>query len=79
MGFSSRLILRLKLLQNLKEEVIQDLGDVIMADTPFEEIQLEIPPAESMDKPTDWWDDDADKCLLVGVYKHGMPAFYAET
>lgn len=48
-----------------------NLGDIIMADTPFQEIQLEIPPQDTQDKPTDWWDDDADKCLLVGVYKHG--------
>jgi hypothetical protein len=65
------MVLRLKLLENLKEEVIQDLGPLIMSDVPFEEIPLEV-PAEQMDKPVDWWDDDADKCLLIGVYKHGM-------
>ena len=47
----SRMILRLKLLENLKEEVIQDLGEQIMADLPFEDIPLEIPSAEQMDKP----------------------------
>ena len=24
------------------------------------------------DKPVYWWDAEADKCLLVGVFKHGM-------
>ena len=42
-----------------------------MNDTEFEKIPLELPPAETNDKLTDWWDDDSDKCLLMGTYKHG--------
>lgn len=67
----SRLILRLKLLESLKEEVIQDLGDMIMADTGHEEVPLDVPAVDSIDKPMEWWDEEADKSLLIGVYKHG--------
>ena len=28
-------------------------------------------PAVDIDPPSAWWDDDADKSLLIGVYKHG--------
>lgn len=67
----SRLILRLRLLQGLKDDVIRDFDALIMADAPFEEIAIELAPFDLGDKLTDWWDDVADKCLLIGTYKHG--------
>ncbi|GAV07723.1 hypothetical protein RvY_17530 [Ramazzottius varieornatus] len=71
----NRLILRLKLLESLKEEVIQDLGDMIMADTAHDEVPLDVPAVDSIDKPMEWWDDEADKSLLMGVYKHGYERY----
>lgn len=29
------------------------------------------PPWPDGEPPVPWWDEDADKSLLVGVYKHG--------
>ena len=35
-------------------------------------LNINIPlPAVDIDPPSAWWDDDADKSLLIGVYKHG--------
>lgn len=34
--------------------------------------EIEIPQADpDGDPPTTWWDEEADKSLLIGVYKHG--------
>ena len=34
------------------------------------ELPISVPAAEG-DPPVSWWDEDADKSLLIGVYKHG--------
>ena len=33
------------------------------------------PPAADGDPPAHWWDEEADKSLVVGVYKHGYDRF----
>lgn len=35
------------------------------------EIEIRVPEPDHSDLPTLWWDLEADKCLLLGVYKHG--------
>lgn len=35
------------------------------------EADLWIPEPFHAEVPTDWWDKEADKSLLIGVFKHG--------
>jgi len=35
------------------------------------EIDVPLVGGGEVDKPVYWWDGEADKCLLVGVFKHG--------
>uniref|UniRef100_A0A8C2AMV9 Chromodomain helicase DNA binding protein 8 n=1 Tax=Cyprinus carpio TaxID=7962 RepID=A0A8C2AMV9_CYPCA len=37
-----------------------------------EDIDIWLPEMEQQDVPSGWWDAEADRCLLVGVYKHGI-------
>ena len=36
------------------------------------DIDVPVVCGSEADKPVYWWDAEADKCLLVGVFKHGM-------
>ena len=36
------------------------------------DIDVPVVCGSDADKPVYWWDAEADKCLLVGVFKHGM-------
>lgn len=36
------------------------------------DIDIWLPEMEQQDVPSGWWDGEADRCLLIGVYKHGM-------
>lgn len=29
-------------------------------------------PCSDVEKPSDWWDEDADKSLIIGIFKHGF-------
>ena len=31
------------------------------------------PPCPEGEPPIYWWDDEADKSVLIGVFKHGIP------
>ncbi|KTG37460.1 hypothetical protein cypCar_00031516, partial [Cyprinus carpio] len=35
------------------------------------DIDIWLPEMEQQDVPSGWWDAEADRCLLIGVYKHG--------
>ena len=34
-------------------------------------------PVSDGGKPVWWWDEQADRSLLVGIYKHGMCVYLA--
>lgn len=38
---------------------------------PRSEIDIWFPLVEQLEVPTAWWDAEADKSLLIGVFKHG--------
>lgn len=40
---------------------------------PFSEIDIWIPEPDHSEVPAEWWDIEADKSLLIGVFKHGKP------
>lgn len=35
------------------------------------ELEVPLPDIDYMEIPADWWDAEADKSLLIGVFKHG--------
>lgn len=37
----------------------------------FSEIDVWVPEPDHSEVPAEWWDADADKSLLIGVFKHG--------
>lgn len=40
---------------------------------PFSEIDIWVPEPDHSEVPAEWWDTEADKSLLIGVFKHGKP------
>ncbi|XP_067128566.1 LOW QUALITY PROTEIN: chromodomain-helicase-DNA-binding protein 7-like [Centruroides vittatus] len=71
---SNKVLLRVRLLYYLKHEVIGDLHDQVCAGIPATEIHLPSPCADG-EPPAIWWDPEADKSLLIGVYKHGYERY----
>lgn len=58
----------------LKHEIIGDFHEQVFSGINAREIPIPPPVAEG-DPPAVWWDEEADKSLLVGVYKHGYDRF----
>ncbi|KAK3608042.1 hypothetical protein CHS0354_031028 [Potamilus streckersoni] len=71
---SNKVLLRVRLLYYLKQEVIGDQASKVMAGVNISEIDLP-PPIADGEPPTQWWDELADKSLLVGVFKHGYEKY----
>ncbi|XP_033117287.1 chromodomain-helicase-DNA-binding protein 8-like [Anneissia japonica] len=71
----NKVLLRVRLLYYLKQEVIGDLNDKIADNTPAHELPIPIPVPEG-DRPAMWWDEECDRSLLVGVYKHGYEKYF---
>uniref|UniRef100_A0A8C1YK88 Chromodomain helicase DNA binding protein 8 n=1 Tax=Cyprinus carpio TaxID=7962 RepID=A0A8C1YK88_CYPCA len=42
---------------------------------PCRDIDIWLPEMEQQDVPSGWWDAEADRCLLIGVYKHGYEMY----
>lgn len=40
-------------------------------DIHFSEIDVWVPEPDHSEVPAEWWDTEADKSLLIGVFKHG--------
>ena len=70
----SRLLLRVRLLTFIKNEIVGDLHDKIMSSCNVREIGIACFPPDT-DPPVNWWDEEADKSLVIGVYKHGYDRF----
>ena len=63
---------RVRLLHSLKHDIIKEASADILEGKTHEEIEFTVPPAEGGDLPAVWWDEKADKSLLIGTYKHGL-------
>ncbi|XP_061162484.1 chromodomain-helicase-DNA-binding protein 8-like [Saccostrea echinata] len=72
---ANKVLLRVRLLYYLKEEIIgPEAAEKVTQGLNASDI--EIPQAEpDGDPPTAWWDEEADKSLLIGVYKHGYEKY----
>lgn len=64
----------MKLLHYLKNDILKGYTDKILADCNVSEVDIPPVPVDG-DLPAHWWDEDADKSLLVGIFKHGHDKF----
>ena len=67
---SNKVLLRVRLLYYLKQEVIGAEAMKVFSGASVEEIAIPYPYADG-EPPVMWWDQLADRSLLVGVFKHG--------
>ena len=67
---SKKILSRVRLLHCLRHEIIGNVGDKILLGLPASDIPLQVPHVDG-EAPTPWWDAEADKSLLIGVFKHG--------
>uniref|UniRef100_A0A9J7X2Q7 Chromodomain helicase DNA binding protein 9 n=1 Tax=Cyprinus carpio carpio TaxID=630221 RepID=A0A9J7X2Q7_CYPCA len=72
----NKVLLRVRMLYYLKQEVI---GAHLMAEMfvllSLSEIEIWVPEPDHSDMPALWWDILSDKCLLLGVFKHGYEKY----
>ena len=68
---SKRIISRVRLLYCLRHEIIGYVAEKILHGSLASEIPLQVPHIDG-EKLSPLWDAEADKSLLIGVFKHGM-------
>uniref|UniRef100_A0A8C9TXH8 Chromodomain helicase DNA binding protein 7 n=1 Tax=Scleropages formosus TaxID=113540 RepID=A0A8C9TXH8_SCLFO len=71
----NKVLLRVRMLYYLRQEVIGDQADRILEGADSSEIDIWIPQPFHAEVPTDWWNREADKSLLIGVFKHGYEKY----
>uniref|UniRef100_A0A4W3KAU6 Chromodomain helicase DNA binding protein 9 n=1 Tax=Callorhinchus milii TaxID=7868 RepID=A0A4W3KAU6_CALMI len=71
----NKVLLRVRMLYYLKQEVIGDQLEKVLDGVDAGEIDIWVPEPEQSEIPADWWDADADKSLLIGVFKHGYEKY----
>lgn len=71
----NKVLLRVRMLYYLRQEVIGDQADNILEGADASEIDVWIPEPFHAEVPADWWDKEADKSLLIGVFKHGYEKY----
>ncbi|KAL0965969.1 hypothetical protein UPYG_G00288840 [Umbra pygmaea] len=71
----NKVLLRVRMLYYLRQEVIGDQAHRILEGTDSSELDIWIPQPFHAEVPADWWDSEADKSLLIGVFKHGYEKY----
>uniref|UniRef100_T1J482 DNA helicase n=1 Tax=Strigamia maritima TaxID=126957 RepID=T1J482_STRMM len=71
---ANKVLLRVRLLYYVKQEVIGEMTFQVSRGVSASDIPILSPCADG-DIPVFWWDKEADKSLLVGVYKHGYERY----
>ncbi|XP_059529095.1 chromodomain-helicase-DNA-binding protein 7 isoform X2 [Myotis daubentonii] len=71
----NKVLLRVRMLYYLRQEVIGDQADKILEGADSSDADVWIPEPFHAEVPTDWWDKEADKSLLIGVFKHGYEKY----
>uniref|UniRef100_A0A8C7HM24 Chromodomain helicase DNA binding protein 9 n=1 Tax=Oncorhynchus kisutch TaxID=8019 RepID=A0A8C7HM24_ONCKI len=66
----NKVLLRVRMLYYLKQEVMGSQSQKIL-----DGIKIWVPEPDSSELPALWWDNISDKCLLLGVYKHGYEKY----
>uniref|UniRef100_H3C7N9 Chromodomain helicase DNA binding protein 7 n=1 Tax=Tetraodon nigroviridis TaxID=99883 RepID=H3C7N9_TETNG len=71
----NKVLLRVRMLYYLHQEVIGDQAERILEGADSSELDIWIPQPFHAEVPVDWWDSEADKSLLLGVFKHGYEKY----
>ena len=70
---SNKYLLRIRMLYYIQHEILGDHLDKIDVPTPVVDLNFVTPPCEGA--PSHWWDEEADRSLLVGTYRHGFERY----
>uniref|UniRef100_A0A8C3XT88 Chromodomain helicase DNA binding protein 6 n=1 Tax=Chelydra serpentina TaxID=8475 RepID=A0A8C3XT88_CHESE len=73
----NKVLLRVRMLYYLKAEVLGEVADKAFEGTPARELDVLLPDIDYVEIPVDWWNAEADKSLLIGVFKHGYERYNA--
>uniref|UniRef100_A0A8C1WG21 Chromodomain helicase DNA binding protein 9 n=1 Tax=Cyprinus carpio TaxID=7962 RepID=A0A8C1WG21_CYPCA len=68
----NKVLLRVRMLYYLKQEVIGAHCQKVLDGA---DIEIWVPEPDHSDMPALWWDMLSDKCLLLGVFKHGYEKY----
>nr|QVX32607.1 CHD6/7/8/9 [Platynereis dumerilii] len=71
---ANKVLLRVRLLYYIRQEVIGDQAEKVFQNLPYNQIDIPHPYCDG-DPPTYWWDEDADRSLLIGIFKHGYEKY----
>ncbi|KAG7242554.1 hypothetical protein INR49_020267, partial [Caranx melampygus] len=71
----NKVLLRVRMLYYLKQEVIGNQAQNVLDGVDSSEIKIWVPEPDHSELPALWWDAIADKCLLLGIYKHGYEKY----
>ncbi|KAG7326696.1 hypothetical protein KOW79_010097 [Hemibagrus wyckioides] len=73
----NKVLLRVRMLYYLKAEVLGEAASQALEEVSASKLEFALPEVDYMEIPTAWWDAEADKSLLIGVYKHGYERYNA--
>ncbi|XP_041805875.1 chromodomain-helicase-DNA-binding protein 8 isoform X3 [Chelmon rostratus] len=71
----NKVLLRVRMLYYLKQEVIGEHADSVLKGADIRDVDIWMPEMEQQEVPAGWWDGDADRSLLAGVFKHGYEMY----
>ncbi|XP_076856036.1 chromodomain-helicase-DNA-binding protein 9 isoform X2 [Brachyhypopomus gauderio] len=71
----NKVLLRVRMLYYLKQELIGAQIQKVLDGADAGEMEIWVPDPDHAELPALWWDSLADKCLLIGVYKHGYEKY----
>ncbi|XP_034147358.1 chromodomain-helicase-DNA-binding protein 8 isoform X3 [Esox lucius] len=71
----NKVLLRVRMLYYLRQEVIGEHADSVLRGADARDVDIWMPEMEQQEVPSGWWDAEADRSLLVGVFKHGYEMY----
>ncbi|KAK5859635.1 hypothetical protein PBY51_021178 [Eleginops maclovinus] len=71
----NKVLLRVRMLYYLKQEVIGEHSDAVLKGADIRDVDIWMPEMEQQEFPAGWWDTEADRSLLAGVFKHGYEMY----
>ncbi|XP_045908385.1 chromodomain-helicase-DNA-binding protein 8 isoform X5 [Micropterus dolomieu] len=71
----NKVLLRVRMLYYLKQEVIGEHADSVLKGADIRDVDIWMPEMEQQEVPAGWWDGEADRSLLAGVFKHGYEMY----
>ncbi|KAJ8272581.1 hypothetical protein GJAV_G00090900 [Gymnothorax javanicus] len=71
----NKVLLRVRMLYYLRQEVIGDHAEPVLRGAEARDVDIWMPEMELQEVPSRWWDTEADRSLLIGVFKHGYEMY----